>query len=79
MKNFENSDNFKELLEESDSENDKIMELAMLPESIFNFNNNNITAFLSGGGYFYEQNDLIKRINAFGDKKFKKRFDYYCC
>lgn len=27
---------------------------------------------LKGGGYFYEQNDIIKRINMLGNKKFKK-------
>ena len=36
-----------------------------------NLNNNNSNNKI-GGGYFYEQNDLIKRINILTSKKFKK-------
>jgi hypothetical protein len=32
---------------------------------------------LVGGGYFYEQNDLIKRIKTFGNKKFKKELYHF--
>jgi len=33
--------------------------------------NNNLTN-ITGGGYFYEQNDLLKRLNALNNKKFNK-------
>jgi hypothetical protein len=72
LKNFDSIDDFDNFFQESGFETDNLMKLAQLPESIINFNFNNTNAILTGGGYFYEQNDLIKRINVFGNKKFKK-------
>ncbi len=72
LKYFNNIDEYDNFFQDNDLEKNNLIKLSELPESNL-INNKNLTA----GGFFYEQNDLIKRINAFGNKKFKKELHQF--